>query len=129
MLKILLFLMFPILTVANYVHWQGNYDKAFQQAHDEKKVLLVLVVKNKTPLCHEIIKNVFMNQEYIEKINMETVAVMVTYEGALTYPIELYYTTVFPTLFLVNAQNEIFLSEPLYERNISVEKVKSILLD
>ena len=121
--------MFPILTVANYVHWQGNYDKAFQQAHDEKKVLLVLVVKNKTPLCHEIIRNVFMNQEYIEKINMETVAVMVTYEGALTYPIELYYTTVFPTLFLVNAQNEIFLSEPLYERNISVEKVKSILLD
>lgn len=124
MLKVLLFLLFPILILANHVHWQGNYDKALHEAHDQNKTLLVLLVKKDTPLCNEIIKNVFMKQDYIEKINRETVAIIVTYESRLSYPIELYYTTVFPTLFFVNAKTEIFLSEPLYEQNISVENLK-----
>jgi len=126
MLKVLLFLLFPILLLANYVHWQGNYDEAFQEAHDKKKILLVLVVKRDSPSCNKIIKNIFMKQDYIEKINSDMVAVMVTYQGRLSYPIELYYTTVFPTLFMVNSQNETFLSEPLYEGNISVENLKKL---
>ena len=37
-----------------------------------------------------------------------------TYEGRLTYPIELFYSTTFPTLFFVDSKNESFLREPIY---------------
>jgi hypothetical protein len=117
-------LLFPLFVYAtNYVHWQGDYNKALQQAHQEHKPLLVLVVKDDTPLCNKIIQTTFMNQPYIDRINSEMIAVIVTYDGRLSYPIELYYTTHFPTLFWVDSANETFLYPPLYERNISAESL------
>ena len=127
MFRVVLFLLFPLLAFSDHVYWQGNYDKALHQAQTEKKPLLVLVVKRETPLCNEVIKNLFMNQPYIEKINKTMVAVMVTYEGASSYPIELYYTTVFPTLFLVDSQREMFIGEPLYEMDINVTSLEELL--
>ncbi len=124
---IILLLTLPIVAFSNYVHWQGDYDKALYQAHQEHKALFVFLVKRETPLCREIIKRVFMNQPYVDRINSEMVAVIVTYEGELSYPIELYYTTHFPTLFWVDSESETFLSRPLYERNISVDGLKNLL--
>jgi len=125
MKKILLFSLLTFSLFANHIHWQGDYNKALQQAHRQQKPLWVLVVKNNEPLCNEIIKNVFMNQPYIKKINSEIIAVIVTYEGKITYPIELYYTTIFPTLFFVEAKKETFLSEPLYGKEITTQKIES----
>ena len=121
---IFLLLFYPLLLSANYVHWQGDYNKALQQAHRENKPLLVLVIKRDVPLCGEIIKKVFMNQPYVKQINRDMIAVIVTYEWRVSYPIELFYTTSFPSLFLVNSTDETFLSSPLYEQNISVESLK-----
>ena len=123
-MKAILFLILPMLLLANHVHWQGDYDKALQEAHQEHKPLLVLVVKRETPLCGEIIKTTLMNQPYVDRINQEMIAVIVTYEGKLSYPIELYYTTHFPTLFFVNSEHETFLQTPLYEQNITVERLE-----
>jgi hypothetical protein len=126
---VIFLLLFPLVAFAtNYVHWQGDYDKALQQAHQEHKPLLVLVVKDDTPLCNKIIQTTFMNQPYVDRINGEMIAVIVTYEGKLSYPIELYYTTHFPTLFWVDSSSETFLSPPLYERNISIEKMSLLLV-
>ena len=86
-----------------------------------------MVVKREIPLCNEVIKNLFMNQSYIEKINKTMVAVMVTCEGELSYPIELYYTTLFPTLFLVDSQKEMFIGEPLYGTDINVDSLEELL--
>ncbi len=68
-----------------------------------------------------------MNQPYIETINQQMIAVMVTYEGRLSYPIELYYTTVFPTLFFVDAHKETFIGEPLYGEEINTTGIKNRL--
>jgi hypothetical protein len=60
-------------------------------------------------------------------INKNMVSVIVTYEGALSYPIEMYYTTTFPTLFFVNSQKELFLREPLYGNEINVNILSEII--
>ena len=127
MKKILLLFFLSSSLFANHVYWQGIYDKALEEAHQENKPLLVLVVKKREPFCNEIIKNVFMNQAYIEKINSKIIAIIVTYEGKMSYPIELYYTTVFPTLFFVDAQKETFLREPLFGKEITTQNVQAFL--
>ena len=121
---ILLWQLFPLFIVANHVQWLGDYDTALQLAHKEHKPLLVLVVKHKDPLSNTIIKNQFMNHEYVDKINEQMVAVIVTYEGRSSYPIEMYYTRVFPTLFFVDTKTETFMGEPLYGEGITEEALR-----
>lgn len=126
-LKFILFwLLFPFVVFANHVQWLGNYDKALQQAHKEHKPLLVLVVKYKDPLSNIIIKDHFMNHAYVDIINQKMVPVIVTYEGRSSYPIEMYYTRVFPTLFFVDTKTETFMGEPLYAEEITQESLEKI---
>jgi len=121
---ILFWLLLTIVSSANHVQWLGNYNKALQKAHKEHKPLLILVVKHKDPLSHTIIKNHFMNHEYVDTINEKMIAVIVTYEGRSSYPIEMYYTRVFPTLFFVDTKTETFIGEPLYAEEITKKNLK-----
>ncbi len=112
---------------ADHIHWLGNYDKALQKAQKEQKHLMVLLVKKECPSCNAAIKNYFMDQEYVEHLNQKFVSVIVTYEGRESYPIELFYSRSFPTLFFVDYQTEGFLSEPLYGKSIDNEAIEGIL--
>jgi len=125
-LKYLLLWLLPLFIQANFVNWLGNYDRAHQKALKERKPLLVLVVKKNDSLSSQIIKNNFMDQPYVDKINGKMVPVIVTYEGVLSYPVEMYYTTVFPALFLVDSSKETFLREPLYGEEITKEMIEKI---
>ena len=117
--QLILLWLLTIGIYANQVHWLGNYDTALQLSHKEHKSLLVLVIKHKDPLSNTIIKNHFMNHAYVDSINQKMIAVIVTYEGRSSYPIEMFYTTVFPTLFFVDAKTETFMREPLYAEEIT----------
>ena len=127
LLKYLLLWLLPLIASADHVHWLGDYDTALQKAHLEHKPLLVLVIKKDSILSNKIIKNSFMNQPYIEYINQKMVPVIVRYEGRLSYPIEMYYTTVFPTLFFVDSQREVFIHKPLYGERITKEAIQKVL--
>ena len=128
MIKILFALFFFTLTMnANHIHWLGDYDKALQKAQKEHKPLMVLLVKKKCSPCNDVIKDSFMGQEYVKHLNQKFVSVIVTYEGRKSYPIELFYSTSFPTLFFVNSQTETFLSNPLYGESIEVNTIENIL--
>ncbi len=128
-LKYLLLWLLPLLLSANFVNWLGNYDVAHQKALKEYKPLLVLVVKKNDSLSSQIIKNVFMDQDYVDVINSKMIPVIVTYEGFLSYPIEMYYTTVFPALFFVDSSKETFFREPLYGVEIEVKNIEKDLID
>ena len=125
-LKFMLLWLFPLIVSANFVNWLGNYDVAHQKALTEHKPLLVLVVKKNDSLSYRIIKNSFMDQDYVDDINSKMVPVIVTYDGALSYPIEMYYTTIFPTLFFVDSSKETFLREPLYGEEIGKEVIEKM---
>jgi hypothetical protein len=122
-LKYVILWLLPLLLSANFVNWLGNYDLAHQKALKENKPLLVLVVKKNDPLSSKIIKNNFMNKKYVDVINNDMIPVIVSYEGVLSYPVEMYYTTVFPALFLVNSSKEVFLKPPLYGIEINKESM------
>ncbi len=116
---LLIFWLLPISLLANYIHWLGDYNTALELAKKEHKPLLVLVVKKDDNSSSKIIANSFMNQPYIDDVNKKRVSVIVTYEGKSSYPIEMYYTIVFPTLFLVDTKTETFIKEPLYGEQIT----------
>ena len=96
---------------ANSVQWQGTYDKALVLAKKQHKKLLVLIIDKKSK---NVIRDFFTNNNYVDKINKNFISVVVFFEKKANYPIEMYYTTDFPTLFLVNPINETFITKPLY---------------
>ncbi len=128
MIKILFILsLFNIPMNADHIHWLGNYDKALQKAQKEHKPLMVLLVKKECTSCNDVIKKSFMGQEYVKHLNQKFVSVIVTYEGRESYPIEMFYSTSFPTLFFVSSETEQFLSEPFYADQIEKRAIENFL--
>jgi len=88
---------------------------------------MVLLVNKECPACNAAIKKYFMGQEYIKHLNQKFVSVIVMYEGRESYPIEMFYSRSFPTLFFVDSQTERFLSEPLYGKSIDKHAIEAFL--
>ena len=127
MLKILLWLhLFILSSFANHILWQSNYSKALKQAQQQNKTLMVLLIKNNSQACKDIVKNIFTNQPYIAKLNQKTIAVIVNKDSNANYPIEMYYSTIFPTLFFIDPQNEIFIKDPYYG-DVGTKDIKNII--
>jgi len=107
---------------ASHISWLGNYDKALVLAKKENKPLMVVVIKSKSTQSKNIIKNLTFNNQIAKKF----ICVIVNFD-IQDYPIELFYTTVFPTIFLINPKNEQFIKEPLYYPISANEISKSLL--
>ena len=112
---------------ASHVRWRANYAKALRQSIKEDKILMVLLVKHDCKKCNDVIKNVFMNKPYIDKLNKKVVAVIVTQDHKVNYPFELFYSNRFPTLFFLNHE-EIFITKPM-RGNIDVDEIKKTVFD
>jgi hypothetical protein len=124
---VLLLLCTPFPSAADFVHWLGAYETAHHKALQTDKPLLVLVVKKSASNAAALMRECLMDRPYVKTINRKTVAVIVTYEGYESYPVEMYYTTVFPTLFMVDASKEIFLKPPLYGKDICSGRLPAYL--
>jgi hypothetical protein len=124
--QLFVFWLFPLLLSADFLHWQGDYASAHALAQKSGKPLLVFVAKAGDDKTNEVLRTVFMNRPYIQKLQNSTLPVMVTYEERASYPIEMYYTTMLPALFLVDSRTELFLASPLYGKEITVAKLQQI---
>jgi hypothetical protein len=110
----LFFLLWVFPLHSNHISWLGDYDKALQQAKKENKPMMALLVKKECPRCNEVIIKYFMNHNHINELNQKYISVIITYEGRLSYPRELFYSSIFPTLFFVKSRDESFLGEAIY---------------
>ena len=127
MKKIFIILFFSIsLIFANHIKWQGNYSKALKKARDTNKVLMVLLIKNNCLECKNIVRNIFTNQLYLNELNNNVIAVIVNIDNKYNFPIEMYWSNEYPTLFFVDSHNEIFINKPLY-KTITKDEIKNIL--
>jgi len=123
MKKVALFLLLLIgVSFAENIHWLGDYNKALAKAKLEKKPLLLLVV-SKESNSTRVLKTQFAKESVIKIVNSKTIPVITLYEGKNSYPIEMFYTTVFPTLFLVDSKDERLISKPLYDQDITDKKI------
>ena len=124
-MKYLIFTLLLFNTLnANHINWYGDYDKAHKVAIKENKPLMVLLIKKDSYESKVILKDIFMNQPYIDKINQNYISVIVTYKQKESYPIEMLYTDVFPSLFFLD-KYELFISEP-FRGDITKEMMESL---
>ena len=73
---------------------------------------MVLLIKNNCQKCKSIVKELFTNKPYIEKLNKETICVIVNQDTKQDYPREMYWSNTYPKLFFVDSKNEIFIDNP-----------------
>lgn len=114
LILILLFTNLFSNNIINNISWYGSYDKALEIAHKEKKNMMLFIASIKDNNSNEILNKYFMNQEYIEYLNKNFINVLITVEHKTSYPIELFYTTNFPSIFFVSFKDESFLTHPIY---------------
>lgn len=98
---------------SEHIRWQNDFDKALFKAKEEKKELLLFVSKKECAECREIFVEVFNDKEVQEEVNRKYIAVVAFFEHENSYPVELFYTQSFPTLFFVSSKDESYLQEPL----------------
>lgn len=131
MYKILLILILLLSNLSsnnipNNISWYHSYDKALITAQKEKKNLMLFIASSKNDNSNEILKKYFLNQEYIQYINKNFISVLISIEHKTSYPIELFYTTSFPSIFFVSYEDESYLTHPIYKFN-SKEEFLNIL--
>ncbi len=98
---------------ADHVRWQGNFEKARQEALKENKAMMVFLITPECSMCMKMLRTTFMDQKYIAYINTHYVSVLVQKDQKMSYPIELLYTLEYPTLFFLDT-NEIYTKKPLF---------------
>ena len=100
--------------IVNNISWHGSYDKALEIVHKEKKNMMLFISSSKDSNSNEILRKYFMNQKYIDYLNKNFINVLISVEHKTSYPIELFYTTSFPSIFFVAYKDESFLTHPIY---------------
>jgi hypothetical protein len=127
MFKLLLLLILLISNLySNNISWYGKYDKALQASHEQSKNMMILIISSKEKSSLKIIEKLFMNNKYIEHLNKNYINILINVDYKTSYPIELFYTTNFPSLFFASYTDESFLVDPIYDLN-KKEQILEIL--
>jgi len=105
MLLVGLFLFMP--GHAATISWMGDYDHAHQTALKQHKGLMVILVKPRSSEASNLIRSLQSDTVIVASIQQHFIPVIVTVDTRTQYPIEMYYTTEFPALFLVDPVREI----------------------
>lgn len=126
-MKILFILLITAAALfSEHIRWQNDFDKALFKAKKENKELLLFVSKKECAECKEVFVKVFNDKDVQKEVNEKYIAVVVFFEHENSYPIELFYTQSFPTLFFVSSKDESYLQEPLRGYFTKEELLKSL---
>jgi len=102
-MKILFFIFLINLNLfADHINWYPDFEDAHTQALKLNKKVMVLLIKKECQECDDALKNAFMNQDYIAKVNEKFVSVIITKGQKNSYPIEMLYTNEYPALFFLD---------------------------
>ncbi len=98
------------LSIAENLHFRGDYEKAIEEARSEKKYLLVLLVQPHDKQIKTLIQTLY--RQDIAKWLKEKCIIVIIVKGQQSYPVELLYTTQYPAYFLLNS-DEVLLKGPI----------------
>ena len=94
--------------------------------------MILFIASSKDKNSNKIIRKYFQNQDYINYLNTNFISVLITVEHKTSYPIELFYTTNFPSIFFASYKDESFLTHPIYDfksKEEFIDILKSIKLN
>ena len=104
---------------------ENSYNSAHQKAIKMNKILLVYLIKKNCAYCNGELMKIMQNKRLSALIDKKTVFVIVNQEQKESYPIEMLYTTDYPTLFFLD-KYELFHCQSL-QRNIEVQDIENCL--
>ena len=108
-----LIVLFSLLTTAGEtLRWRGSYDDARREAVENRSLLLLLLVNSDCAPCRELVRKITALHRSDPALFRNLVPVIVTTDHRASYPIELYYSRQFPTLFLVDPVRELPVAGP-----------------
>lgn len=123
-MKTLFFLLLFIQgIVAEHIRWQSNYEASLQIAKKHNKDILLLILKKEDKKSITALTDTTL----VAIINKKFIPVVVFFENQNSYPIELFYTQTFPTIFFVSKEDESYLKEPLFG-NVDLIELKKRLI-
>lgn len=107
--SVIFLLLFGTILQGEHVRWSKNYEEAHKTALSQKRPLMVLLIDKKES---RVLQDLFMDQDYIKKINSELISVIIMKDQKESYPIEMLYTLQYPAIFFLD-KNELMLCESL----------------
>ncbi len=112
--------------LSDNIRWQNDFDKALFKAKKEKKEIMLLVLKKECAVCKNIFVTLFNDKTVQKEVNKKYIAVVVFFENENSYPIELFYTQSFPSLFFISSNDESFLQKQLFGNFTKEELLKNL---
>jgi len=113
-----------ILLCASELRWYGDFEYARKEAIKQDKDLMVLVLpKGGT---QDLIKTVFVNQPYIDKIKSRYVCIIIMDQQRGSYPREMLYASKYPAMFFLD-NKELFICKSLIGKEITSHRVANHL--
>ncbi len=94
---------------------RGTYESARQEAIREGKALLLLLLDPGDPRGADLVNRMMRDPGLRQALGEKTVLVLIRRGSTSRYPIELYYTTRFPALFLIDPSRELTELGPVYD--------------
>jgi thioredoxin-related protein len=104
---------------------ENSYNNAHQKTLHSHKILMVYLTKKKCDYCNRELMKIINSKNISSFIEKNAVFVIVYKEQKNTFPIEMLYTTEYPTLFFLD-KYENYSCEAL-RKNINLQAVKSCL--
>ena len=121
------FVFFLASLEAQNISWYGDFEQARQKAIEERKTLMVLLIKKECFACDEILSKTFRSDSVVERVNELFVSVLISEGQKGTYPIEMLYTMEYPAVFFLDNQ-ELFVGKNIFGYLDSDEFVKRLNL-
>ena len=126
MKRLLLFLFLLTLIQGAGGRWFGNYEQAREEAVKEGKALLVYLIAAEDKRGISLIRHIASESGTSRRLFRRYVPVILLAGSRSNYPIELYYSTVLPTLFFMDPAREVPLRPMLAGPGI-MEELRKIL--
>jgi len=105
---------------------ESSYEKAHQKAVKEDKILMVYLTQKGCHRCRDELVKILQNKKLRLAIEKSALFVVVLKNQKESYPIEMLYTSEYPTLFFLD-KRELFLCEAL-RGETKVDKILECLV-
>ena len=103
----------------------SSYEAAHRQALAEGKILIVLLAKRGDAASKEALAKIISDKNTSKLIEKKAVFVLIFEDDKQSYPIEMLYTDIFPSLFFLD-KNELFICDGL-RGDIKLAKIQKCL--
>jgi thioredoxin-related protein len=111
---------------AQNIKWFWNYEAGLKEAKLKHKNIILFLIKKNSSKIQKMYVDIFQDKNISTYINKNFICIISIFEGKNSYPIELFYSVEFPSIFFVSYKDEKYLLKPL-KGDITKQDIKSSL--